>query len=123
MKKFIMLAATVALILTSCSDDDNFNISDANLTYGAWIEIAPNEGLRSLSFNDTVVTAARQDGLVREWEYTIENNKLYFGEPEEHTVEVLDSNNIKVSNIYIMGDAEDGIPQTVTFKRVTATTW
>lgn len=114
--------AFAAFCLTSCSDDDSTTTETLNGEFlgGSWSEIAPDANHRSLDFVEDSVTLAREDGLHFDDTYTISGGALYFGAApnDEHAVQVIDSVTIKVSNIYIAGPAENGTPETVTFKRI-----
>jgi len=121
MKKLFMLAAVAAFSLSSCSDDDKTNTRTVNTAFlvdGVWEEVAPDPNHRTLSFDHAKVTLSREDGISTQSAYTISGNKLIFGTPAEHTVEVIDDLTMKVSNIYIAADTENGTPETVTFKKI-----
>ncbi len=116
-----MISAAAAFSLISCSDDDKTNtrtIDTAFLVDGTWEEVAPDANHRALSFDHTKVTLSREDGISQQSAYTISGNKLIFGNPAEHTVQVIDDLTMKVSNIYIAADTENGTPETVTFKKM-----
>jgi len=118
MKNLITLAAAAVFTLTSCSDDDNAIALSSRYLAGGWEEIAPDPYNRILVFEGNSVNETHEDaGTSHDWDYTISGNTLVFGDPAiQHTVQIIDSVTMKVSNIYISGDSETG-SETVTFKK------
>ncbi len=125
MKKITLFIALAAFSLSSCSHDDNDarqNVITITQLDGNWTESAPQAQWRSMAFDGHTATLSRADGLAIAYHYDINGNKLVFtsanGEQTQHTIEVVNEATIKISDILILGTAEIGNPETVTFGRI-----
>jgi hypothetical protein len=125
MKKILLFLSVACVGFSSCDKDDDNNtnpITTAYLTDGIWIEATPHAGQRNLSFDANNATLSRQDGISRQFTYTISGNKLLFTAsgsttPIEHPVKRINDNTMEVGNITIGAPEEQVAPQTVTFRK------
>jgi hypothetical protein len=130
MKKILLFLSVACIGFSSCDKDDDNNatpLTTAFLTDGTWIELTPQASHRNLSFDVNNATLSRQDGISRQYTYTISGNKLLFTASgsttsTEHPVKRINKNTMEVGNIAI-GDPEEQVaPQTVTFRKYEFTT-
>jgi len=124
MKKIFLFTALSALAMTGCNDDDKLGtpVNSNNYLIGNWAETVPTANAHKINFrNATSAILTDADGSKDTLDYVVKDSKLLFYPTgattggSTHDLQKVNNATIKLSNIYVTGQAENSTPVIATF--------